>query len=96
MSIAQNITSIPGAQPGEQKPDVMTRLNVLKAKIEQGKAEKAKAEANIETYTKQKEETVAQLAELGVTPENLDAEISRLEQEIEDNLTRAEELLKDC
>lgn len=78
----------------EQKPDVMTRLNTLKSKIEQGKAEKAKAEANIETYTKQKEEIVAQLAELGVQPEGLDAEIQRLEQEIEISLTKAEELLQ--
>lgn len=79
----------------DQKPDVMTRLNTLKAHIEAGKAEKAKAEANIETYTKQREEVVAQLAELGVTPENLDEEIERLEQEIEFRLSRAEVLLQE-
>lgn len=89
MSIpVQNINAV------DQKPDVMTRLNILKAKIEQGKTEKAKAEANIESYTKQKEDIIAQLMELGVAPENLDSEIERLEREIDNSLSRAEELLQ--
>ncbi|MGD9155051.1 MAG: hypothetical protein PVG90_06080 [Bacillota bacterium] len=74
--------------------DVVNRLNVLKAQIEQGKTEKAKAEANLDVYTKQKEELVKQLADLGVTPETLDAEIAKLDQEIESGLTQAEVLLK--
>lgn len=73
--------------------DVLTRLNALKAQIEQGKNEKARAEANKETYEKQKQEIIAQLAELGVTPENLDAEIQRLDTEIQQGLAKAEELL---
>lgn len=73
---------------------IETRLNNLKAQIEQGKREKAMAEANLETYTKRKEELVAQLAELGVTPETVDAEIARLDAEIEENLTKAEALLR--
>lgn len=73
---------------------IETRLNNLKAQIEQGKREKAMAEANLETYTKRKEELVAQLAELGVTPETVDAEIARLDAEIEKNLTKAEALLR--
>jgi chromosome segregation ATPase len=74
--------------------DITSRLNVLKAQVEQGKREKAMAEANLETYTKRKEELVAQLAELGVTPDNLDAEIARLDAEIEENLAKAEQLLR--
>lgn len=73
---------------------VLERLNNLKAQIEKGKAEKAKAEANLETYTRQREEIIKELAGLGVAPENLDEEISRLETEIEQNLSKAEELLR--
>lgn len=74
--------------------DVTTRLNALKTKIEQGKAAKAKAEANLETYTKQKEELEAQVRELGIEPDQLEAEITRLDVEIADSLTKAEQLLQ--
>ncbi|CEP67851.1 Uncharacterized [Moorella glycerini] len=74
--------------------NIAARLNNLKAQIEKGKAERAKAEANLETYNKQKEEIMAELAALGVAPETLDEEIARLEAEIEDNLAKAEELLR--
>ncbi|NLI12501.1 MAG: hypothetical protein GX425_07740 [Peptococcaceae bacterium] len=76
------------------KTDVTARLNSLKAQIEKGKAEKARAEANLETYTKQRDEIIGELKSLGVEPENLDAEIARMDQEIEDALAKAEELLK--
>jgi chromosome segregation ATPase len=74
--------------------DVTDRLNTLKAQIEQGKMEKAKATANLDVYTKQKEELVKQLTEMGVTPETLDAEIAKLDQEIAAGLDQAEALLK--
>lgn len=77
------------------EPSVMDRLKLLKEKIEYGKTEKAKAEANIESYTRHKKELIAQLAELGVSPENLDDEITKLEQEIEDSIKRAFELLQE-
>ncbi|MGB9903673.1 MAG: hypothetical protein ACPLQO_03265 [Desulfotomaculales bacterium] len=74
--------------------DAMARLNNLKGLIEKGKAEKARAEANLETYTKQRDEIISELKALGVEPENLDAEIARLDREIEEALARAEELLR--
>lgn len=74
--------------------DVTTRLNAIKAQIEKGKVEKTRAETNLALYTKQRDEIIAQLAELGVTPEGLDQEIARLDQEIAENLARAEELLR--
>lgn len=79
-------------QAGTQM-DPNTRLSALKIKIEQGKSERARAEANLETHTKQQQEIVAQMAEIGVTPESVDAEIDRLELEIAENLARAEDLL---
>jgi chromosome segregation ATPase len=74
--------------------DITGRLNALKTQIETGKTEKAKAEANLETYTAQKEELVKQLAEMGVTPETLDGEITKLDQEIAAGLDQAEALLR--
>jgi len=74
--------------------DITARLNNLKSQIDQGKTEKTKAEANLESYTKQRDEVVAEMQELGVTPETIDGEIERLDKEIEADLKKAEELLK--
>lgn len=74
--------------------NITNRLNNLKSQIEQGKVEKTRAETNLETYTKQKDEEIAKLAELGVIPDNLDSEIAKLEQEITAGVEQAEALLK--
>ena len=74
--------------------DVTVRLNNLKSQIEQGKVEKTRAETNLQTYEKQRDEVVAQMAEMGVTPETVEAEIERLDKEIEEGLQQAEELLR--
>lgn len=74
--------------------DVTARLNSLKSQIEQGKVEKTRAETNLQNYTRQRDEIVQQMQELGVTPETVDAEIERLDKEIEEDLAKAEELLK--
>lgn len=73
--------------------DITARLNSLKSQIDKGKTEKTRAEANLESYTKQRDEVVAEMQELGVTPETVDAEIERLDKEIEADLKKAEELL---
>lgn len=74
--------------------NMTNRLNTLKAQIEQGKIEKTKAETNLEMYTKQRDEEVSKLAEFGVTPDTLEAEITKLEQEIAAGIEQAESLLK--
>ncbi len=74
--------------------DITARLNSLKAQIDQGKVEKTRAETNLESYTKQRDEVVKEMAGLGVTPETVDVEIERLDTEIEEGLKQAEELLK--
>jgi len=74
--------------------NIAARLDALKKQIESGKIEKTRAETNLESYTKQRDEIVAQMADLGVTPETVNAEIERLDQEIKDGLRQAEELLK--
>ncbi len=70
------------------------RLQNIKATIERGRTEKARAEATLESLQKQEEEIHRQLAELGVEPENLEAEIERLQAEIADLLSKAEQLLE--
>lgn len=72
----------------------IARLNSLKVQIEKGKMEIAKAEANMETFSRQRDELVAQMAELGVTPLDIGDEIARLEKAIEEGLTMAEELIQ--
>jgi len=69
------------------------RLQNIKSQIERGRTEKARAEATLESLAKQEQDIVKQLAELGVTPENLEAEIERLKTEIAELLSKAEQLL---
>lgn len=69
------------------------RLQNIKSQIERGRTEKARAEATLESLAKQEQDIVKQLAELGVTPENLEAEIERLKSEIAEQLSKAEKLL---
>lgn len=73
--------------------ELTQKLNGLKAQVQKAQTDKAKAEATIENLSKQRETVVGELSQLGVTPENLDPEIARLEEEIAANLARAEELL---
>lgn len=74
--------------------DITARLSSFKSQIEQGKVEKTRAETNLESYTKQRDEIVLQMQEMGVTPETVDAEIGRLDREIEEGLKQVEELLR--
>jgi predicted nucleic acid-binding Zn-ribbon protein len=52
-----------------------------------------RAEARLEQLNKQKEEILTELKELGVSPQELDNEISRLKSEIEDLIDRAEKII---
>lgn len=74
--------------------NITARLDGLKSQIEKGKVEKTRAETNLESYTKQRDEVIKEMADLGVTPETVDAEIEKLDAEIEAGLAKAEELLR--
>lgn len=69
------------------------RLQQIKATIDRGRTEKARAEATLESLAKQEEDIHRQLAELGVEPENLEAEIESLQAQIAEQLSKAEALL---
>ncbi|HHY20795.1 MAG TPA: hypothetical protein GX525_02710 [Bacilli bacterium] len=61
-------------------------LTRLKEAIDKGKDMRYRAEAKLEELENQKQRLLAELAELGVKPEELDGEIARLEQEIDNGL----------
>lgn len=73
--------------------DLATRLRELQERAERARTEKARAEATLESLEKQRNELVAEIREMGVEPEDLPAEIERLEEEIAQGLKKAEELL---
>ena len=70
------------------------RLESLKQSIERGKTEKARAEATLESLQRQEAEIHAELAELGVSPGDLEAEIQRVRETVEQGLAEAERLLQ--
>lgn len=70
------------------------RLQNLKALIEKGRTEVARAEATLESLQRQEAEIHAQLRQFGVEPDQLDAEIARLKAEIAEKLSQAEALLQ--
>ena len=69
------------------------RLENIKQTIERGKTEVARAEATLESLAKQEADIHRQLADLGVAPENLEAEIESLKAQIAELLSKAEQLL---
>ena len=78
------------------KGDSTARLSTLKQKIEEGKTQKARASANLETYTKQLDDIKAEVVALDVEPtvEALGAEVERLDAEILAKLDAVEALLR--
>ena len=73
--------------------DYEKELNNLKEDLEKAKSLKYRAEARLEQLKKQEEELINELNELGVAPENLDAEIEKLTDEIDKLFKEAKSLL---
>jgi|GEM_PF-2080121 chromosome segregation ATPase len=91
------VRTLTKAAPPERKdvPDgIEARVARLRERIEEAKRARAAAEARREMALKRKAEIEAQIREMGVDPENVEAEIQRLEAEISENLAKAEELLR--
>ena len=71
------------------------RLAALRTQIDTAKSDKARAEAQLQMIEQRQREICAELEALGVKPEDLDAEISRLREELESRLGEAEGLIPD-
>jgi chromosome segregation ATPase len=69
------------------------KINQIKENLDKAKNMRIRAEARLEQLNKQKEEILGELKELGVPPEALDTEISRLKREIEDLIDKAQNLI---
>ena len=73
--------------------DYTKELARLKTAIERAKVARTKAETNKESLEKRQAELLAECKVLGVEPEELAAEIERLDMAIQDGLTQAKELI---
>ena len=73
--------------------DYDKRLNQIKESLDKANNLRIRAEAKLEQLSRQKEDILSELKEMGVEPENLDSEIRKLKDEIEDLITKAEELI---
>lgn len=68
-------------------------LTLLKDNLEKAKSLKYRAEARLEQLKQQEEDIVRELRELGVDPKDLDNEIQKLNDEINNLFKEANELL---
>lgn len=73
--------------------DYEKELRNLKENLEKAKSLKYKAEARLEQLNKQQEEIIQELKNLGVNPDELDAEIEKLTKEIEELFNESNKLL---
>ncbi|MDQ2085251.1 hypothetical protein RBH29_02220 [Herbivorax sp. ANBcel31] len=69
------------------------KINTIKENLDKAKNLRIRAEARLEDLNKQKQEILKELDELGIEPEGLEGEISRLKSEIEELINRAEKLI---
>ncbi|NLL06190.1 MAG: hypothetical protein GX270_10490 [Clostridiaceae bacterium] len=69
------------------------KINQIKESLDKAKNMRIRAEARLEQLNKQKEDILSELKELNVSPDELDAEISKLKSEIEDLMDKAQSLI---
>lgn len=73
--------------------DYEKELNSLKENLEKAKDLKYKAEARLEQLNQQEEEIIKELKSMGIEPDELESEISRLTQDINRLFKEANEFL---
>ena len=75
--------------------DYTNRLEALKDSLDKAKLNKVKYEERLNILLNDRENIIKEIKALGIEPENLEAEIKKLENKIASEITKAEELLKD-
>lgn len=75
--------------------DYTQRLESLKDNLDKAKLNKVKYEERLNILIKEQEDIIKEIKSLGIEPENLDAEIKSLENEIAKDIEKAESLLRD-
>lgn len=75
--------------------DYTNRLEALKDSLDKAKLNKVKYEERLNILLNDRDNIIKEIKALGIEPENLEAEIKNLENKIANEITKAEELLKD-
>lgn len=70
--------------------NIKERIEQAQAKLKQAEQAKTVAETQLESAKHECDDIIAQMETLGVTPENIDAEIEKLEADINNDLTAIE------
>lgn len=65
----------------------------IKERLEKAKNAKIRAEARLEQLGRQRDEIVKELESMGIKEDQLQNEISRLRAEMEESITKAEQLI---
>lgn len=73
--------------------DIKNRIEVAKANLKRAEQTKTVKETQLKAAEEQKAEVIRKMAGEGVTPETIGAEISKLDAEIQDGLTKIEGLI---
>lgn len=73
--------------------DVKMRIEAAKINLKKAEQAKTVAETQLAAAKTQQEEIIKEMAELGVTPETIDAEITKLETETAAQLTDVERMI---
>lgn len=73
--------------------DIKNRIEVAKANLKRAEQTKTVKETQLSAAEKQRDEVIVKMAEAGVTPETVAAEIGKLDTEIQEGLTKVEGLI---
>jgi chromosome segregation ATPase len=73
--------------------DYEKTISQLKENLEKSKSMKFRAEAKLEQLNKQKEEIISEIKSMGLEPDNLDQEISKLQEQIDVLIEESKEML---
>ena len=68
--------------------DIKERIEKAKERLEAAKNTKTKAETQLEAAQEQCDKVVEEMKQLGVTPDTIEAEITRLSESVEENLIK--------
>lgn len=72
---------------------IKERIERAQADIKTAEQAKTVAETQLETAKKECDNVIADMATYGVTPDNIEAEIERLEKEVDEGLTAIEQAI---
>lgn len=70
--------------------DIKERIEKAKERLEAAKNAKTKAETQLEAAQEQCNKVIEEMKQLDVTPDTIEAEITRLSESVEENLKNVE------